>query len=322
MPSGSAAGSSGARRVTRPTSSSASGARRPRTTPRTWPACAATPNRRCRAREAGTGRPCTTPATRCPAEPMTATFIGVRHHSPACARLVRDTIRTLRPAHVLVEGPCDMNDRMDEVGLDHLLPVAIFTSYRDTVRHHASWSPLCAHSPEWVALTEGRAAGAEVRFIDLPAWHPAFALRANRYSDAERRHSEAIERLCSVYALDNVDTLWDHVVEIEPEAALAEGLTAYFDLIRGDAEASDQDTEREEHMAGWVRAALADAGDRPVVVVTGGFHRPALVARLAGGAAAGGSAWPDVPTFPDGAVGGSYLVPFSFKRLDAFDGYQ
>lgn len=253
---------------------------------------------------------------------MTATFIGVRHHSPACARLVRDTIRTLRPAHVLVEGPADMNDRMNEVLLNHELPVAIFTSYRDDVRHHASWSPLCGHSPEWVALTEGSAIGAEVRFIDLPAWHPAFASRANRYSDAERRHTAAIERLCSIYAVDNVDTLWDHLFEIDPDDTIAEQLTAYFDLVRGDAIASDEDTEREAHMAEWVRAALADARDRSVVVITGGFHRPALIARLASEPTTKTSSWPAIPAFPPGAVGGSYLVPFSFKRLDAFDGYQ
>ena len=35
---------------------------------------------------------------------MPATFIGVRHHSPACARLVGETIAALRPAYVLVEG--------------------------------------------------------------------------------------------------------------------------------------------------------------------------------------------------------------------------
>jgi len=251
-----------------------------------------------------------------------ATFIGVRHHSPACARLVRDAIRELRPAHVLVEGPSDMNDRLAEVLLDHELPVAVFTSYRDEQRHHSSWTPLCGHSPEWVALTEGRTAGAEVRFVDLPAWHPAFAGMTNRYSDAERRHADAIGRLCEVFAVDNVDTLWDHLFEVDSGDRLAAELEAYFDLVRGDDAASDEDVERESYMAAWVRAATADARDRPVVVVTGGFHRPALVALTAGSADGDAAGWPEIPVFPPGAVGGSYLVPFSFKRLDAFDGYQ
>lgn len=249
---------------------------------------------------------------------MPATFIGVRHHSPACARLVRDTIRELQPAHVLVEGPADMNHRMAEVLLAHTLPVAIFTSYRDEQRRHASWSPLCAHSPEWVALTEGSRVGAEVRFIDLPAWHLALSSSTNRYADAERRYSDAMDRLCREFVVDNVDTLWDHLFEIDDEPSLATQLDTYFDVLRGEAEASDEDTVREAYMATWVRAALADAPGRNVVVVTGGFHRPPLV-RMVAEQVAG---WPEVPSFPDGAVGGSYLVPYSFRRLDAFGGYQ
>ncbi|GGM08911.1 DUF5682 family protein [Dactylosporangium sucinum] len=269
---------------------------------------------------------------------MAVTFIGVRHHSPACARLVAGTIDRLRPVHVLVEGPADMNDRVDELLLGHDLPVAVFSGYRDAERHAGSWAPFCAYSPEWVALRAGRDAGAQVRFIDLPAWHEALADRENRYADAEQRYADVVERLCVAFAVDNVDTLWDHLFEIESTGeapdGLAERLAAYFDLLRGESAASRGDETREAYMARWIRAAAADAGDRPVVVVTGGFHRPALIRLTAGaqdakaadgggGAGGGGDAgWPAVPSLPDGATGGSYLVPYSFRRLDAFDGYQ
>ncbi|NUW36003.1 hypothetical protein HTZ77_31975 [Nonomuraea sp. SMC257] len=249
---------------------------------------------------------------------MTVTFLGVRHHSPACARLVADTIRSVRPAYVLVEGPADMNPRMDELLLGHELPIAVHTSYRDPERRHGSWTPLCDYSPEWTALTAGRDVGAELRFIDLPAWHPALAELRNRYADAEARYGEVTGRLCRAFAVDNVDALWDHLFEIEPADGLAERLATYFDLLRGDTEAGPDDTAREAYMARWIRAAAADAGDRPVVVVTGGFHRPALI-RLA---ERGDRNWPEVPRPPADAVVGSYLVPYSFRRLDAFDGYQ
>ncbi|GLY77516.1 DUF5682 family protein [Actinoallomurus iriomotensis] len=350
---------------------------------------------------------------------MAVTFIGVRHHSPACARLVRRTIETLRPAYVLVEGPADVNDRLDELLLGHQLPIAIFSHYRDDERAHLSWAPFCAYSPEWVALTVGRAHGAKLRFIDLPAWHPALAGRRNRYADAEQRYADAADRLCRAFAVDNVDALWDRLVEVEPDDGLEERLATYFDLVRGETETGEDDTAREAYMAAWVRAAAADAGDRPVVVVTGGFHRPALrrlvaepgsvvpeitnvravpvevtsglhrpaprtgteepagplevtdrsqapgaspvadagdgpvevggglhpggdgpeaaradvgadpagaAARLPRSAAsplvAASSGWPEIPRPAAGAVGGSYLVPYSFRRLDAFSGYQ
>ncbi|HEX6361247.1 DUF5682 family protein [Actinophytocola sp.] len=246
---------------------------------------------------------------------MPATFIGVRHFSPACAHLVQSTIDLLRPAYVLVEGPADLNDRMNELLLAHTLPIAVFTHFRSAEREHMSWMPFCEYSPEWVALAEATRVGAQIRFIDLPAWHPAFEDRVNVYADAEARYADAMERLCQVYAVDNVDTLWDHLFEVTGDTS---GLAAYFDVLRGAAAAGPSDTEREAFMAAWVRAAVADAGDRPVVVVTGGFHRPALVTL----AQSGDTAWPELPAPPDGATQGSYLVPYSFRRLDAFTGYQ
>ncbi|WP_234392637.1 DUF5682 family protein, partial [Streptomyces sp. XY152] len=257
------------------------------------------------------------------------TFLGVRHHSPACAGLVRRTIRELRPAYVLVEGPADMNDRIGELLLGHELPIAVFGHYRGTERVATSWTPLCAYSPEWVALTEGRTAGAEVRFIDLPAWHRAFTDRpdgaANRYADAETRYSRATERLRARYRVDTVDALWDRLFEIADPDGLRDRLDAYFALVRGDTEADDGDRAREQYMASWVRAAVAHAGSRPVLVVTGGFHQPALRALTAAPGTSPGAepaAWPPVPVPPDGAAGGSFLVPYSFRQMDAFAGYQ
>src|SRR5690349_22247122 len=267
---------------------------------------------------------------------MSLTVIGVRHHSPACARLVGSTIAALRPAYVLIEGPADMNARIGELLLGHELPVAVFTSYLDDRRRHGSWAPFCEYSPEWEALRAGRECGAELRFIDLPAWHEAFADRDNRYADAELRYAEAVDRLCTEFGVDNSDALWDHVIEMAPPDTVAERLSTYFDLIRGESEAGASDTAREAYMAGWLRAAVAAAGDRPVVAVVGGFHRPALI-RLAApssvvpsvsasptgsgpsalpepvGAAGnlGTDGWPVVPAPPEGPTAGSYLVPYS-----------
>jgi len=242
---------------------------------------------------------------------------GVRHHSPACARLVSEAIERLRPAAVLIEGPADFNDRLDELALEHELPVAIYSYSSADLAVRRSWTPLCDYSPEWTALTEGRRTGAEVRFIDLPAWHEAFTGIENRYSDAEKRYADATERLCRAFAVDNTDALWDHLAEITEPEGLAERLDEYFALVRGESDASDSDTTREAYMAQWIRNALEET-DGPVLVVCGGFHAPAL-RRLA---ETGPAERPTVPQPPEGTETGGFLVPYSFKRLDAFGGYQ
>src|SRR5262245_52343098 len=80
-------------------------------------------------------------------------FFPVRHHSPACARLVTRLIRELRPAAVLIEGPSDFNPRIGELMLDHEPPLAIYSYFttEDDARFGAFY-PFCDFSPEWAAL--------------------------------------------------------------------------------------------------------------------------------------------------------------------------
>lgn len=55
-------------------------------------------------------------------------IIGVRHHSPACARLVESRLREWQPDHVLIEGPSDFNGRIAELlQPGHIAPIAIFS---------------------------------------------------------------------------------------------------------------------------------------------------------------------------------------------------
>jgi hypothetical protein len=247
-------------------------------------------------------------------------YVGVRHHSPACARLVRHLIRELSPAYVLIEGPFDMNDRIGEMLLRHELPIAVFTYHQDAEKHHASWSPFCDYSPEWVAIREGAKAGAEVRFIDLPSWHAAFEGVQNRYSDGERRMSDGVKRLCERFRVDGMDALWDHLFEQEMDLEiLEERLAAYFEGLRGDEEGGERDGPREAFMAACIAHYAARANDRTVLVLTGGFHKPALEKLVP---EEKGEILPELPVRAQSVRQGSFLVPYSFKRLDSFVGYQ
>ena len=244
--------------------------------------------------------------------------VGVRHHSPACARLVRHVIERARPTFVLIEGPSDMNERLAEIEADHKLPIALY-SYRqdlDTGSSRGMWSPFCDYSPEWVAIQAARAVGASPLFIDLPAWDKAFEGEENRYSDRHARENKKLAELCAKLGLEDMDALWEHLFEQpQPIEVLEPRLARYFEELRGDEPATARDAEREAFMAQCIAFVASDPGER-IVVVCGGFHKPVLERR-----------WKTAPrerpaiSAPERARVGSYLIPFSFKRLDSFAGY-
>lgn len=264
---------------------------------------------------------------------MTQLFVvGVRHHSPACARLVQHVIRRERPAFVLIEGPVDMNGRMDEMLLGHDLPIAIFSyAHGDDLEggnpalHHASWSPFCAYSPEWVAINEAKASGAEALFIDLPAWDEAFLDVENRYSDRHTRTSQRMQLLCQRMGVEDTDALWDHLFEQPLDVEqLEERLTTYFRELRAGDQSLGRDITREAYMSRWVAWAMREAEkqERHVIVVCGGYHAPMLEENWKTVAPVASEDRPAVPARAGAVRTGSYLVPYSFRRLDSFVGYE
>lgn len=246
------------------------------------------------------------------------TVVGVRHHSPACAGLVRRTVLALRPAFVLIEGPSDFNPHLADLALPHELPVAIFSFRAGEGGTAASYAPFCAFSPEWQALRAARDTGAEALFCDLPAWDPGFGDRRNRYADPHGARAATAERaLAGALGAEGQDALWDSLAEAAEPDALPARLDRYFALLRPPGTLDPAEEARERCMAATAAWALREAGNRPVVLVCGGWHADA-VRRYA--AAADGTR-PEPAAAPDGGRTGSYVVPYSYLRLDRFSGY-
>ncbi len=254
-------------------------------------------------------------------------IIGVRHHSPACARLVAHAIEHERPQAVLIEGPSDFNQRIGELMLEHTLPLALYAFADEEGRAAQSWFPLLDYSPEWVALRRGHASGALLRFIDLPHWQYRAVPDAERATPANAanaagrtRYGDVTAALCRRLGCDGDDALWDHLFEsLPPEAVdeLAQRLGTYFAELRGDDPGTEQDCVREDCMARWI--AWAASQHERVLVVCGGWHQPVLE-----------RAWPtlavpDEPATPqpsDPRRAGCYLVPYEYRRVDALGGYR
>jgi hypothetical protein len=212
-------------------------------------------------------------------------FFPVRHHSPLCARMVVELAERLRPSAVLIEGPSDYNDRIDELLLGHHPPIAIYSYVRlaDGSRRGAYY-PFCEYSPEWQALQTALRLGAAVRFIDLPWAEVARDDRvSHRYADAEMRGGEYIAALCRRLGVDDFDALWDEMFEVEPAMTVDEYLRrgrAFCDSLRRlDGAPRPVDLRREAFMASEIRRAAAEFAG-PLLVATGGFHTSALESLL------------------------------------------
>lgn len=257
-------------------------------------------------------------------------YFPVRHHSPTGARLVRQLILDQRPTHVLIEGPSDFNDRIDELLLDHQLPIAIFSyvALPDGTRRGAYY-PFCDYSPEWQALKAARDVGAVTRFIDLPwadmAQDPSEI--EQRYADADLRRGQYVKQVCERVGVDDFDELWDRMIEADPNITLDDYFTRchffcfHVRLLQAEIRLSDR--RREAFMTAQVRLALSESKG-PILVVTGGFHSSALYSRLNGVEGIG----IDDPTevIPSEAQEneerGIALTPYAYDRLDSLTGYS
>jgi len=244
--------------------------------------------------------------------------VGVRHHSPACARLVESTIERIKPRFVLVEGPLDMNERIDELLLGHSMPVALF-SYRQNPdgSSRGTWTPFCEFSPELVAMQTAKKVGARAMWMDLPAWDDAFAGVENRFGSERMKQSDRLGEIADRLGFEDTDALWDHLFEQSIEA-LEQSLERYFDVLRGDEAGGPRDEPREAVMSRFIATAAKQCKqDEKVVVVCGGYHKPQLERQWP----ESDPTWPDVPPVPEGTRVGSYFVPYSLRRLDSFAGY-
>ncbi|MGB8702858.1 MAG: DUF5682 family protein, partial [Thermosynechococcaceae cyanobacterium] len=123
-------------------------------------------------------------------------FFPVRHHSPTCARLVRELAQSMRPGAILIEGPSDFNPQIAELTLPHELPIAIYSFAKlDEGTRRGAFYPYCIYSPEWQAVQVAQELAIPAQFIDLPWADIAnVAIATHRYADTELRQSRYVSR--------------------------------------------------------------------------------------------------------------------------------
>ena len=212
-------------------------------------------------------------------------FFPVRHHSPTCARLIRELAIKIRPQAILIEAPFDFNEYIEQLYLPHQLPIAIYSYLRlsDDTRRGAFY-PFCIYSPEWQALQIAKELDIAVEFIDLPwAEIASIAITTNRYSDREFRQSSYVANLCQKLGVKDLNELWDLLFEIDPNLTLTEYLDRAhqfcFHSRLSDGYFSPTDIQREEFMADCIEQAMSNYSGQ-ILIVTGGFHSYPLFRRI------------------------------------------
>ncbi|NJK38139.1 MAG: hypothetical protein HC920_10510, partial [Oscillatoriales cyanobacterium SM2_3_0] len=265
-------------------------------------------------------------------------FFPVRHHSPAAARFVQELIQRIQPVAVLIEGPFDFNSQLEELSLPHTLPIAIY-SYAQLAsgNRRGAFYPFCIYSPEWQAIQIAHTLEIPVRFIDLP-WRKIAnpELTSHRYADGQLRQSQYVSLLCQKLGVEDFDTLWDTLFEIDQTLTLEQYLERCHQFcwhLRSmdelDGKVSAVDCQREAFMVAQIRQVQGQYSGQTfgqssgqLLVVTGGFHSSALHQVLVEG---------EVTSTDDSTVDGEKsselefgiaLTPYSYERLDNLTGYE
>ena len=277
-------------------------------------------------------------------------IVPVRHHSPAAALQVGRLIRERRPKVVLIEGPADASELIDQLLDPATVPPIALYAYRrrgDDVR--SAFYPFCAYSPEYVAMRAGREVGAEVRFCDLPASEMLEMDLTPQLLDGPHPdplpggEGEGIGygaftvALAAAAGFDSFEAFWEAAFEQDAGAQGPDGyvevMTAFGGQARTLTTGRDRvyDDRREWAMAaaarGWVEQGVSDES---IVLVCGAAHARAVAEAYAEGPhppAIMPTMGPPTPTASPARRGGDEdaaqiaLIPYSYPRLSEQAGY-
>jgi hypothetical protein len=264
-------------------------------------------------------------------------YLPIRHHSPACAFHVGEVIRSVRPSHVLIEGPREAASLLRHLtasGTALKPPVAFFSLFvdrtdRQNPNRHSAYYPLCDYSPELEALRAASHVGAVTEFIDL-SWPEMVACSSRSRSTPDQPRSlqddtsltrgKWLAQACRDEGARDVDDLWDAWFESnfrqQTSATFFRHVLAWCIAARADQTvedlAADGCLRREAFMKSRIDAAAATASG-PVIVVTGGIHTVALPTTK--------PALPPPLKMETEADAGIWLIRYDFLQLDRLNGY-
>jgi len=224
-------------------------------------------------------------------------LLGIRHHGPGSAALLRQALDALDPACILVEGPPEADSLIPFVAEPGMKPPIALLIYASDDPGSASFFPFAEFSPEWQALHWALDHRRPVRFIDLPA---ALSLAISKMEEDEQQsdvlRSDPLDLLAEAAGYEDGEAFWNSLIEqsgrqsaIEPGhagqhalsvfAAIESAMTAARAYEYEVGAVSERDKSRHErreaYMSIQIRQALKDH-EGAIAVVCGAWHLSAL----------------------------------------------
>ncbi|RJF72762.1 hypothetical protein D3875_15640 [Deinococcus cavernae] len=233
----------------------------------------------------------------------------IRHHGPGSARSLEHALNQLQPDIILVEGPADADAVLPFLTREELEPPVALLGYVTDDPARAAFWPFAAFSPEfvafrWAAQSRQTGAGAQARFMDLPA-SATLALRDEDEGELDAAGSDAAEPdaaqgegrpdmpdapdmdaelradplrvLAQAAGYSDFERWWETLVEARGnDFVVFEAILEAMQAVRVGAPAPlGREAMREAFMRQTIRAALKEGFQR-VAVVCGAWHSPAL----------------------------------------------
>ena len=193
---------------------------------------------------------------------------GIRHLSPAGAYYVREYLDHIRPEQILIEGPSDFTELIEELGSEEVKPPVAVMAYTTELPIRTILYPFAVYSPEYQAVLWAREHGCPCRFCDLPS-EIFLGLSARRQAEKEDggEPKEGESPLSFVYRrLDeqsddgDSETFWERTMEHAADAAgYREGAARFGTALRRLSLGYGEDDEETMLREAYMRRAIDEA---------------------------------------------------------------
>jgi hypothetical protein len=213
--------------------------------------------------------------------------LGVRHHGPGSAALIRAALDRLDPAVVLIEGAVEGDVLAPYAARSGMKPPVAMLFYAAEDARAAVFAPFAEFSPEWQAMLWAASRQRPVRFIDWPAAVSLALMKVAAESvpdPAEGPRSDPLDVLAQAAGMRDGEAFWNALIEEAGDAgdplatftAIGDAVSEVRERAEADGEATPlRDLQREAFMRLNIRQALKDY-DGTAAAVVGAWHVGAL----------------------------------------------